>query len=119
MTRRGYGYIKIGTWNVRGNLCQKKPELTNELKENQIEIVALTGTKKKGQGVEEADDGNHTAYEGPVGRHGECPSVLSRNEKSTIDLCVANGLIVANKFYPTNKFISTPEFRRKEMKNQL
>ncbi|KAF2905948.1 hypothetical protein ILUMI_00228 [Ignelater luminosus] len=88
MTRRGYGYIKIGTWNVRGNLWQKKPELTNELKESQINIVALTGTKKKSQRVEEVDDG-YTMFHDMIDRK--------------VDLCVANDLIVANTFFPHKK----------------
>ncbi|KAF2881182.1 hypothetical protein ILUMI_25007 [Ignelater luminosus] len=62
---------------------------------------------------------NETAYEEVVRRYGECPSVLSRNGKNMLDLCVANDLIVVNTFYPTRKPISTPEFRRREMKNQL
>ncbi|KAF2893487.1 hypothetical protein ILUMI_12688 [Ignelater luminosus] len=136
MIRRGYAYIKIEKWNVRGYLWQKKPELTNKLIENQIGIVTLTETKKKGLGVEEVDDGvfnnmnvrgedeaivaaygtiaekdefsnqfqetideyqsnvmvmgnlngrmgsNHAAYREVVRSYGECPSVLSRNEKS-------------------------------------
>ncbi|KAF2881462.1 hypothetical protein ILUMI_24714 [Ignelater luminosus] len=56
MPKRGYGYIKIETLNVRGNLLQKKLKLTSELKENQIDIVVLIETKHKGLEVEAAID---------------------------------------------------------------
>ncbi|KAF2890028.1 hypothetical protein ILUMI_16145, partial [Ignelater luminosus] len=46
---------------------------------------------------------NHAAYEEVVGRYDECPSALSRNEKSILNICVDNDLIVANTFCPHKK----------------
>ncbi|KAF2882579.1 hypothetical protein ILUMI_23596 [Ignelater luminosus] len=42
---------------------------------------------------------NHAACKEVIGRYGECPSVLSRNGKSILELCVANDLTAANTFY--------------------
>lgn len=46
--------LNIGTWNVRG-LTHKLPELERELTQMNIDIAALTETKKKLKGSQELD----------------------------------------------------------------
>jgi hypothetical protein len=39
------GYLKIGTWNVRG-ICHRENELENKLKKMKVDIAAITQTKR-------------------------------------------------------------------------
>lgn len=50
--------MNIGTWNVKG-LNTKEKELLDELKRYQMDIVAVTETKKKGNGSEQLKDYVH------------------------------------------------------------
>lgn len=43
--------MQFGTWNVRG-LKSKRREVFTELEKYNMDIVALTETKKKGKGIE-------------------------------------------------------------------
>ncbi|XP_073989088.1 uncharacterized protein [Rhodnius prolixus] len=63
MTWRGNGSLKYGTWNIRG-LVGKEPELVEEMKKIGIPMIALTETKKKGQGCETIHDGFWLLYSG-------------------------------------------------------
>lgn len=55
--------IKIGTWNVK-SLLGKEKELVNEFNSTNLKILAITETKKKGQGCIEVDDGHILIYRG-------------------------------------------------------
>lgn len=54
---------KIGTWNVRG-INNKEEELNKEFEENKWRILAITETKRKGEGVKELEGGNIMLYKG-------------------------------------------------------
>ena len=43
--------MNIGTWNVR-SLSGKEVELVEEIKKYNVDILGITETKKKGEGVE-------------------------------------------------------------------
>ena len=69
----------IGTWNVQ-SLRGKEVELVEEVKKYKIDILGITETKKKGQGVE--DLGSHKLiYSGVIGERARAGvALLVRNE---------------------------------------
>ena len=50
--------MNFGTWNIKG-LRTKQKEVIDEVKRFQMDIVALTETKKKGKGSELIDEYIH------------------------------------------------------------
>nr|CAH7729527.1 unnamed protein product [Callosobruchus chinensis] len=50
--------MNIGTWNVK-SMSTKQSELISEIKRYQMDIVAVTETKKKGNGSEQIEDYIH------------------------------------------------------------
>lgn len=54
---------KIGTWNVR-SIQGKEKELEEEFEEIELEILAITETKKKGNGMFTTEKGNVFIYSG-------------------------------------------------------
>ncbi|KAK9704546.1 hypothetical protein QE152_g27802 [Popillia japonica] len=48
---------KIGTWNIR-SITGKEKELEKEFEELEIDILAITETKKKAQGIIKTENGH-------------------------------------------------------------
>jgi hypothetical protein len=49
-------YWKLATWNIRG-LSGKENELKEECRKVKLDILGITETKKKGQGITEVANG--------------------------------------------------------------
>lgn len=54
---------KIGTWNIR-SIKGKEQELVQEFKQAKLDILAISETKKKGQGIIEMEGGHILIYSG-------------------------------------------------------
>lgn len=60
---RGHGKTILGTWNVRG-LNGKEYEMVKEIRQTKVKYLALTETKKKGNGIEIMDENYLMIYSG-------------------------------------------------------
>jgi hypothetical protein len=56
-------YWKLATWNIRG-LSGKENELIEECRKVKLDILGITETKKKGQGITEGGSGYYLIYSG-------------------------------------------------------
>jgi hypothetical protein len=56
-------YWKLATWNIRG-LSGKENELIEECRKVKVDILGITETKKKGQGITEVGNGYYLIYSG-------------------------------------------------------
>lgn len=56
-------YYRIATWNIRG-INGKEEELIEEIKQAKIGILAITETKKKGQGIQDVQENYILLYSG-------------------------------------------------------
>lgn len=55
--------LRIGTWNIR-SLNDKEEELIEEFERSKLDILAITETKKKGNGIIELERGHILMYSG-------------------------------------------------------
>lgn len=55
--------LKLRTWNIRG-LKNKEVDLTQEFKNTQLDILALSENKKKGKGLMEINKDRILIYSG-------------------------------------------------------
>ena len=56
-------HIRIGTWNVRG-MKNKEQKLIEEFEQSRNRIVALTETKRKGEGIVNIGNGHVLIWKG-------------------------------------------------------
>lgn len=61
--KNAYRIWKIGTWNIK-SLTGKEHELIQEFEKEELDILGICETKKKGQGIQEMEGGHLLLYSG-------------------------------------------------------